>query len=266
MKPATPAAATATPEASKLHRFEAGGYAFVEGNFRYSQAIAALPGHRLRRVRFARPLPMAEGFAAIAEHLARVGRPPTALAACELRCAQPYELAGFDVFNRDYGKTLLEWGLQHDGLNPVARSNVAPQYEPPSVQSLYAFTYALPGTFDAPAATEFVVAGSGEWPETMPFPESVIARGDLSPAGMRRKAEWVIAAMRQRVAALHADWSAITACNVYTVHDFHATITPLFGPSGLTHAGLTWQLCSPPIVGLDFEMDLRCVREEWVLP
>lgn len=252
------------PAATALHRFEAGGYAFVEGNFRYSQGIAALPGYRLRRMRFARPVPMAEGFAAMAAHLNQAGRPLTALAACELRCARPYELSGFDAFNREYGKTLLEWGLQHDGLNPVARSNVAPQYGAPPVQSLYAFTYALAGTSDAPCATEFVVAGSGEWPEALPFPDAIVARGDVSPAGMQLKAEWVMATMRERVAALRGDWSAITACNVYTVHDFHATIAPLFGPSGLVHAGLTWQLCRPPVVGLDFEMDLRCVREELI--
>jgi hypothetical protein len=71
--------------------------------------------------------------------------------------------------------------------------------------------------------------------------------------------------MRERVDALGAEWGAISACNVYTVHDFHATIAPLFAPRGLANASLTWQLCRPPVEGLDFEMDLRGVREELVV-
>lgn len=257
----TSTASTASP--APLHRFEAGGYAFVEGNFRYSQGVIALPGHRLRRVRFARPRPMAEGFAAIASHLVDAKRPLTALAACELRCVRPYGLAGFDEFNRAYGKTLGEWGLQHDGLNPVARSNVAPAYDPPQEQCVYAFTFALPGP--AGASTEFVVAGSGEWPESQLFPDGIIAPGDVRPAGIHRKAGFVLGTMRERVAALGGEWSAITASNVYTVHDFHRAIAPLLGPSGLVNANLTWQVCRPPIEGLDFEMDLRCVLEEFVI-
>ena len=256
------ASSGSTATAAALHPFEPGGYAFVEGNFRYSQGIIALPGHRLRRVRFARPLPMAEGFAAVARHMAAAQRPPTALAACELRCAQPYGLAGFDEFNRAYGTTLGQWGLQLGGLNPVARSNVAPHYHPPQEQCFHAFTYTVPGSGPGPA--EFVVAGSGEWPESQPFPDAIIAPGDVSAAGIHRKAAFVLGTMRERVAALGGDWNAITASNIYTVHAFHRIVDALLGPSGLTNADLTWQVCRPPVEGLDFEMDLRCVREELI--
>jgi hypothetical protein len=33
----------------------------------------------------------------------------------------------------------------------------------------------------------------------------------------------------------------------------------------MTLAGLTWQVCQPPIAGLEFEMDVRCVTNELVL-
>ena len=261
MTPSASSPAAASPAA--LHRFEPGGYAFVEGNFRYSQGIIALPDHRLRRVRFAKPVPMAEGFATIAKHLADAKRPLTAVAAFELRCSRQYGLADFDEFNRAYGKTLGEWGLQQGKLNPVARSNVAPQYDPPGEQSIHAFTYTVPGTSGTTA--EFVVAGSGEWPETEPFPDAIIAPGDAGPEGMQRKAKFVMDAMRSRVTALGGDWAAITTSNVYTVHEFHGIIATLLGPSGLVNANLVWQVCRPPIEGLDFEMDLRCVREELVI-
>ena len=42
--------------------FAPGGYRFIKGVFQYSAGVAALPGHRLVRARFHRPVPLAEGF------------------------------------------------------------------------------------------------------------------------------------------------------------------------------------------------------------
>ena len=63
----------------------AGGFRFIPGVYQYSAGVAAAPGYRLERVRFAEPLPMAEGFARIAAVLASAGRPKQAFCACELR-------------------------------------------------------------------------------------------------------------------------------------------------------------------------------------
>jgi hypothetical protein len=49
--------------------------------FQYSDGVAAEPA------RFARPLPLAEGFDAIEAYLARIGRSPTAFCACEKHLA-----------------------------------------------------------------------------------------------------------------------------------------------------------------------------------
>ena len=65
--------------------FTAGGYRFIPGPFQYSGGVAAEAGFRIERVRFARPVPLAQGFAAVEAHLARLGRPVTAFCACELR-------------------------------------------------------------------------------------------------------------------------------------------------------------------------------------
>ena len=42
--------------------FSAGGYRFIPGVFQYSGGAAALPGHVIRRVRFRKPMPLAQGF------------------------------------------------------------------------------------------------------------------------------------------------------------------------------------------------------------
>jgi hypothetical protein len=249
-----------------LHRFEAGGFAFLEGGYPYSAGVIALPGFAIRRVRFLRPLAVAQGFECIAAHLAAAQRPLTAFAACELRSPAPFTLDGFRGFNRGYREVLERWGLMHQGLNPVARSNLAPAFDAPSEPVFHAFCYtvALPaGSPSRPA--DYVVAGSGEWPEHLDFPEGIVARGDTSPAGLASKAAYVLDTMRARADGLGGDWSRLSGVSVYTVHDIHALLAPLFAARGLLGPGLTWHPCHPPIRELEFEMDVRSVSEEHLL-
>ncbi len=255
-----------------LHNFEAGGYAFLEGGFPYSAGAIALPGFTIVRARLHRVLPVAEGFAAIEAHLRAANRPLTALCAAELRSPQPFSFEGFRDFNAGYVAVLERWGLYRNALNPVARSNVCPQFHAPAQPGFFAFSYTVPSAQAAGAAAgdvgsgrSFVVAGSGEWPEDQPFPEGIVARGDASPAGLASKARYVLRTMRERTAGLGGEWSALTAAQVYTVHDIHPLLGSHFAADGLTGIGLTWQVCRPPIVGLDFEMDVRSVALERVL-
>lgn len=249
-----------------LHDFEPGGYRFLEGGFPYSAGVIALPGFAIRRVRLARPLPVAAGFQAIEQHLAAAGLPLQALCAVELRSPQPFSMAGFQGFNQGYVDVLARWGLVRGGLNPVARSNVCPLFDAPAEPSFFAFSHTVPlaGAASTPADADFVVAGSGEWPEDQPFPEGIVARGDLSAAGMAAKAAYVLRTMRERAEGLGGDWGALTAAQVYTVHDIHALLASHFAPAGLTALGLTWHVCAPPILELAFEMDVRRVRSEQV--
>src|SRR3954453_3353780 len=140
--------------------FAPGGYRFIPGPFQYSGSVAAEPGFRIERARFATPLPLADGFAAIEAYLARLGRPPTAFCACELRSPAQFTDAGFVAFNRIYVERLAAWGIFRDEVNPVARSNVCPETDPPTTPSFYAFSYTVPS--ESRAARSFVAAGSGE--------------------------------------------------------------------------------------------------------
>ena len=65
--------------------FQAGNYRFITHAFQYSGGVDAMEGYAIERVRFAKLLPLAEGFAAAQAHMARMGRPPTSFCACELR-------------------------------------------------------------------------------------------------------------------------------------------------------------------------------------
>jgi hypothetical protein len=240
---------------STLHRLEEGGFAFLEGVFPYSQGAVALEGYGLERTCFARPVPVAEGFRRIAAHLESLGRPKTALCACELRSPKPFSFAGFAEFNRGYVAVLEQWGLYRDGRNAVARSNVAPEVDPPAEPSFYAFSYTVPA---AQAGRDFVVAGSGEWPEGGRFPEDIVARGDVTEAGLRKKAEWVLDKMEERMRGLGGfGFGDASAVQVYTVRRFPVELV-----AQRAGAALAWHYCRPPIEGLEFEMDLRRVSLE----
>jgi hypothetical protein len=242
--------------------FPDGGFAFLKGGFPYCQGVRAATGYAIERARFARPVPLVQGFDAIAAHLNRHARPLTALCAAELRSPRQLSMNDFAQFNRGYVAVLERWGLFRDGLNPVARSNVAPLIDPPAEACFYAFSYTVPTDI---AGQSFVVAGSGEWPEGGKFPDDIAARGDVSPAGLAAKASCVLDAMQRRLTGLGATWRDVTAIQVYTVHDIHRVlgdqIVPLAGNGG----GLIWHYCKPPIEELEFEMDVRGVTVERVL-
>lgn len=244
---------------SELIPFQDGGYAFLKGVFPYSQGVKALPGYAIERLRFARPLPIAQGFRAIESQLKSRGRPRSALCAAELRSPRPFSFGGFGEFNQGYVDVLKDWGIYRDALNPVARSNVAPEIEPPAEPCFYAFCYTVPA---AAAEGSFVVAGSGEWPEGGRFPEDIVARGDVSAAGLRAKARWVCDMMQTRLAGLGMDWRAASGTQVYTVHDLYPFLGDEIIARAGNGAGLSWHYCRPPIEGLEYEMDVRRVSVE----
>jgi hypothetical protein len=206
---------------------------------------------------------MKQGFTWIRNHLIEQKRPLTALASCELRSPAAFTMQGFKDFNKGYVDVLSEWGLFRNQLNPVGRSNLAPQFNPPAEPGFYAFTYTLPEQSEAPR--DWVIAGSGEWPEDQPFPEGIIARGDLSPSGIAAKAHYVLDTMQARARGLQADWSRLTSAQIYTVHDFSHLIASEFASRGMLAPALSWHVCRPPIEELAFEMDVRSVRQESVI-
>ena len=240
-----------------------GGYRFMPGVSQYSAGVAALPGFALERVRFTRPVPMRQGFDRIAQILKDAGRPLNAFAACELRSPAPFTETGFVKFNEVYTGTLKAWGLLPDGVNPVARSNVCPKIDPPAEPGFHAFTYAVPSA-NAPAS--FVVAGSGEAPEGKGnYRDHAVRLGDISPAAMVEKAQWVLGEMERRMSAFGGDWSRVTATQLYTVHDIHPFIESELGKRGIFGQGLTWYLHRPPVQDLEYEMDCRRVFMERVI-
>src|SRR6185295_9469642 len=215
--------------------FTPGGYRYLPSVFQYSSGVAAEPGFEIHRARLARPLPLAEGFRAVERHLAALGRPTTAFCACELRSPEPFSEQGFIDFNRGYVLTLERWGLYKDGVNPVARTNVCPLYGPPSVPSLYAFSYTVAAS-NAPGS--FIIAGGGEAAEGKgSYRERIVRYGDTSPDGLRAKMQHVVNEMKRRLAALGFDWTQAASTQAYSVHDIGALVGPEIAARGATPNG-----------------------------
>jgi hypothetical protein len=163
-----------------------------------------------------------------------------------------------------YAGTLERWGIYKDGVNPVARTNVCPAHQPPPEPSLYAFSYTVPAATGARGT--FIVAGGGEAPDDKPnYHDHIVRRGDTSPEGLREKVRYVAAEMERRLAALGFSWQHAISTQAYTVHDIGALVEPEIVRRGAAGGGLEWHFARPPIVGLDFEMDVRGAAREIVI-
>jgi len=249
---------------TKTTDFPAGGYRYIPGLFQYSGGVAALDGHELVRARFREPLPMAEAFAAVEAHLAAIGRPTTAFAHCELRSAEPFTDQGFVDFNRQYVTTLERWGIYRDGVNPVARTNVCPAYGKPAEPSMFAFCYTVPAEPGRPPG--FMLAGGGDArPGSAPYAERIVRYGEISPDALREKVRFVVEAMEARLAALGFGWRDAVFSQAYTVRDIGALVGEELAARGAMAGGLVWHFARPPVLGLEFEMDVCGVGRELVL-
>jgi hypothetical protein len=243
--------------------FKPGGYRYIKAGFQFSSGVAAESGFAIERARLARPLPLGAGFSAVEAHLGALGRPSSAFAACELRSPEPFTEQGFEDFNREYVKTLARWGVYREGVNPVARTNVCPQYEKPRQAVLYAFSYTVPA--DSRRGS-FVVAGGAEVRGGVAgYAERTVRHGDVSPEALREKVRFVVELMEARLKALGFSWSDALATQAYTAHDIGSLIGPEIAARGAAPAGLTWHLARPPVRGLEFEMDVRGPARELLI-
>jgi hypothetical protein len=238
-----------------------GGFRFLRGIAPYSSGAIAERGHEVVHVTFAVPPPYRLGFVAMDRHLKQEKRPAQSLCGIELRSPRPFSFDGFNQFNQEYIEQLKQRGLLVNDVNPVARTNVAPEVRPPSEVLLYGFSYTAPARI---TKQTFVIAGAGELSGDRLDARDIVSRGDVSPAGLRAKASHVLAIMDQRLRALGVSWKDVTIVDVYAAHN----ITPLMKDLLLVRAGaaaihgMHWHFARPPIQEIEFEMDVRgCARE-----
>ncbi len=255
------AACTTAQKESPLIDSAKGNFQFLKGSGPYSSGAVAAPGYEVVHAIF-NPLPgLWDAFGLIEKHLEAADRPIDALCGMELRIPQALSVEGFNEFNQPYIDRLKEWGTHIDGLNPVARTNVALEVDPVAEPSVYGFCYTVPSDF---SGKTFVIAGAGELSGAALAAEQIVSRGDVAPDGLRAKATQVLTHMTERLAGMGLAPSDVTQSNIYTVHDIHplmaSTILPTLGAA--SKHGVRWHFARPPVLEIEYEMDMRGVRRE----
>ncbi|MDA1313834.1 MAG: RidA family protein [Acidobacteria bacterium] len=241
-----------------------GNFQFAKGSGPYSSGAVAHDGYEVVHVIF-NPLPkLWDAFGIIERHMKSLGRPLHALCGMELRIPKALSIEAFNEFNEPYIERLKGWGTHVDGMNPVARTNVATAVSPVPEPSVYGFSYTIPS--DHKGKT-FVIAGAGELRSSKLEGSEIVSRGDTSTEGLRAKAKQVLSIMDRRLEVMGLTHAHITQSNVYTVFDIaelmELTIMPALGEAG--RHGIRWHFARPPVLEIDFEMDMRGVRQEITL-
>ena len=245
----------------ELIKNEGRGYSFLEGIYPYSSGVVAESGFEIVHVALSNWLPWQEGMQRARSYVEQQGLAVTQLCAFELRCPQPHSMGGFLGFNQQYRQVLEQWGLIIGDLNPIARTNVAPVENAPSETMLHAFSYVRPAEHNNKT---FVVAGGGELlgPLTV---ENIVRAGDTSPDALKEKASVVMQLMMQRLRGLKGLPSDLTTIDIYTAHDAASLIAHAVTPElADSPAEVVWYNTRPPIVDIEFEMDMRATTEERV--
>ena len=244
-----------------------GNYRFLTGIAPYSSGVTAIDGYEIVHVTLKTLLSYRMGFELIDEYLSSLGRPRHALCGIELRSPKPFSFEGFAEYNQGYQDILADWDLPFNGRNPIARTNIALEVGPPEEPSLYAFSYTVPCRETGLAPT-FVIAGAGEFAEGKQLtPDGIVRAGETSIDAIQEKAERVMNIMQARLTGLNLTWADVTVVDIYTVHSLYPLLPETILKTmdhGVIH-GVRWFYGRPPIVGLEFEMDMRGIRQDIVI-
>jgi hypothetical protein len=237
-----------------------GHYHFLKGGAPFSSGVIADPGYEIVRVTLGSATEWCHGFDHIRSHLTGLGLEVTSLCAIELRAPAPMTLEEFRTFNVTYREKLSHWDLLVDGVNPVARTNVAPMYSPPVKTELYAFSYTVPT--DDPVST-FVISGAADSQKGKTPEERVVCFGQTDVDSMRKKAAFVVNLVEQRMLDLGGSWDSVSSTNFFSVHGMDGVIDGILGALGpAAFRGTVWHHAWPPLVDLKLEMDARAIRQE----
>lgn len=237
-----------------------GGLRFLPGGSVYAGGVVAAEGFEIVHAVLRSWLPLEEAYARIEGHLASRGRPMQALCGMELRIPSPLSMAGFRAFNQPYVERLVRWGLLVEGRNPVCRTNVAPVHEPPEQPCVHGFSYTVPG---GRGGASFVMSGMTE----LGPGGSVVAAGDTSAEGMRRKLRFVFDAVSARLAELGQSWENATQVEFYAAAAPGGMIEEFLAPAvgEAARRGIRWHLGRPPVEGVEVELEARAAQREEIV-
>ena len=237
-------------------------FSYIPAISAYSSGVVPSPNYCLVGLRFNEPLNFLSALKYLDEYLPTVNLDPLNIVSFEFRSPQPFSFAGFDDFNTVYFNELGRRKLLIDQINPIARTNVSPalaHLAEPVLFGLHVLKEA------SQLNNDFVVAGSGEVKGPLD-PKNIIARGDLSQRGLEEKVNVVLEEMLNRLLLLKEKYVEPTEINVYTVHQIPNLIDIINDHlPGLAKCSVHLWKCAPPILEVEFEMDLRALSNQLLI-
>ena len=121
-----------------------------------------------------------------------------------------------------------------------------------------AFSYTVPAQRNAAARGTFILAGGGEaGGQGKTFRERIVRLGDTSAEGLREKVGFVAAEMERRLGLLGFTWADAISTQAYTVQNIGHLVGEVLAARGACANGLVWHYARPPVIDLEFEMDVR---------
>ena len=239
---------------------EAGGYRVLPAGGVFCGGVVPMPGREIVHVVISPFVPLQDAWGLIEAYLKSLGLPPQALCGMELRIPEQLSFDGFRAFNAPYAEQLRKWDLILGNYSAVCRTNVVPALDTPKVPSVHAFSYCAPASA---SGTTFCISGTAD----IDARGKIVADGDVSPAGMRKRLEHCFEVITERLAMLELDWSAATHIDLCVVRDIpglmEAVVVP--GLQGAAARGVRVHFARPPIIGAEVELECRGVRRELVL-
>ncbi|MCW5622835.1 MAG: hypothetical protein KIS79_17120 [Burkholderiales bacterium] len=253
------ATAAATINAPLLEN-EAGGYRVLPAGQVFCAGVVPLEGYEIVHALVSPWVPLREAWSLVEAHLAAHQRPMQALCGMELRIPEQLTPEGFRTFNGPYIAQLRKYRLIIGNYSAVCRTNVAPAADAPQEAMLHAFSYCLPARSAAPT---FCVSGTAD----IDTRGRIVAEGDLSPAGMRRRLQHCIDVTSERLALLELQWASATHIDLCVARDIDDLIGELLVPAlqGGARHGIRIHHARPPIVGAEVELECRRVQREIVI-
>ena len=125
---------------------------------------------------------------------------------------------------------------------------------------MLAFSYTIPAQS---SRRTFMLSGGGDarsGPE--PYKDRIVRYGDTSPEGLREKVAYVMAEMERRLKLLGFTWQDAVSTQAYTVQNIGHLVGEELARRGAIDGGLVWHYVRPPVLGLEFEMDVRSTARE----
>ena len=241
--------------------FRPGNYSYLPAGFQYSAAVVAEKGFIIERARLDRPIELEQAFELMREHLIGIGRPLTALCACELRSAAPMTEAEFVKFNRSYVKILEGWGIFEAEVNPVARCNLIPTDNRPRRPSIYAFSYTVP-TDKIMTLPDFKTSGAAECPDRPGYRHNIVRLGEVTPDALSDKLKYAVSDINHRLLAMGVSWSDIRNIHLYSVHDLHEIMHRQLLGAGVAGGGISWHCVRPPVEDIEIEIDVARISSQ----